>query len=934
MRTFIILFSFILPLIAISQKTITGSVYDGSNNKPLEFASVVAVGNSAGAETNGAGGFKLKVRENEKEIIISFAGYSTRRIKIGDSASEYRIALKPILTASQITVIGTRNPSRTKLESATPVDVIPISALARQSGQTGLDQLLTYTAPSFQSSRQTVADGSDHVDPAQLRGLGSDQILVLINGKRRHQSALVNVNGTVNRGQVGTDLDAIPVSAIDRVEVLRDGAAAQYGSDAIAGVMNIILKSTTNNLTGNVSYGENITSYAKDYAFSKQNNTAQSNSNVRDGGNFLVGLNYGIPLDNRGFINFSGEYLLRNATNRTGEYTGPVYPNVGGQNKDDSILGARQLTRNNFDMRLGNSKISAAAFVLNGGYNLSDRWTLKVFAALNQKNGEAAGFYRYPSGIPAAATIYAPKVLALYPDGFLPLIKTKINDYSFSAGVDGMIGKWNASFSNTLGMNIIRFTVDHSINYSQFAVTNSPATKFDAGGMQFLQNTLNADFTRNFKLLYGLNAAWGAEYRIDQYEQVAGEEDSYKNYDVASGASAGAQVFAGFVPDYAKKHSRSNAGAYFDLEENFTKNWMLEFALRYENYSDFGNTLNYKLATTYRISKNFMVRAASSSGFRAPSMQQKYYAKTNTLFVSTPAGLVPTQSGTFTNDSKPAAILGIPKLTQETSNNYSVGFTATPVKGLEISIDGYWININNRIILTNNFNGGTDTTLTQLLKANGATTANFFANAIDTRSRGLEGVISYTANLGNAGGLKLALSGSFIKNEVKKGSDGKPIIHASETLINSGQIGNYFNREDQSRIEVVSPASKGNFTINYNYKRFGAMIRFAYFGKAVYLDPTINPANPSSFPVNTFTGDKQTLDQVFNPKTITDLSLSYNLNKFFIVTVGSDNIFDIYQDKQIHSGNVSLGRFIYSRRVEQMGYNGRFAFARLSFNLH
>ncbi len=367
MRTFIILFSFILPLIAISQKTITGSVYDGSNNKPLEFASVVAVGNSAGAETNGAGGFRLKVRENEKEIIISFAGYSTRRIKIGDSASEYQIALKPILTASQITVIGTRNPSRTKLESATPVDVIPISALARQSGQTGLDQLLTYTAPSFQSSRQTVADGSDHIDPAQLRGLGSDQILVLINGKRRHQSALVNVNGTVNRGQVGTDLDAIPVSAIDRVEVLRDGAAAQYGSDAIAGVMNIILKSTTNNLTGNVSYGENITSYAKDYAFSKQNNTLQSNTNVRDGGNFLVGLNYGIPLHNRGFINLSGEYSLRNATNRTGEYTGPVYPNVGGQNKDDSILNARQITRNNFDMRLGNSKIISRSICLKCG---------------------------------------------------------------------------------------------------------------------------------------------------------------------------------------------------------------------------------------------------------------------------------------------------------------------------------------------------------------------------------------------------------------------------------------------------------------------------------------------------------------------------------------------------------------------------------------
>jgi iron complex outermembrane receptor protein len=218
------------------------------------------------------------------------------------------------------------------------------------------------------------------------------------------------------------------------------------------------------------------------------------------------------------------------------------------------------------------------------------------------------------------------------------------------------------------------------------------------------------------------------------------------------------------------------------------------------------------------------------------------------------------------------------------------------------------------------------------LKDNGATTANFFANAIDTRSRGLEAVISYSANLRNAGRLRFALSATFIKNEVKKGPNGKPLINASEILVNSGQIGNYFNREDQSRIEVVSPSSKGNFMVTYNYRRFGATLRFAYFGQAVYLDPTIDPSNPASFPVNTFTGQKQTLDQTFNPKTVTDLSLSYELTRNFTLTVGSTNIFDIYQDQQTHSGNVSLGRFIYSRRVEQMGYNGRFVFARLSIS--
>ena len=253
---------------------------------------------------------------------------------------------------------------------------------------------------------------------------------------------------------------------------------------------------------------------------------------------------------------------------------------------------------------------------------------------------------------------------------------------------------------------------------------------------------------------------------------------------------------------------------------------------------------------------------------------------------------------------------------------------------MEITIDGYFINIKNRIALTNNFNGGTDTALTRLLKDNGATTANFFTNAIDTRSKGLEAVISYHTNFINGTNLRFSLAASFIKNEVKKGADGKPAIKASPILINSGQLRNYFNREDQSRIEVASPQSKGNFTINYNHKKFGAMLRFAYFGKVTYLDATIDPSNPGAFPVNAFSGQKETLDQEFSPKTISDVSLSYDLSKDFTLTGGANNVFDVYQDTHTHSGNVSLGRFIYSRRVQQMGFNGRYVFARLSFTVN
>lgn len=923
-----------IPSVGMAQKTISGKVFDAATNSPLASASVRIKGSKSGLLTGNDGSFTVSVSREQTALVVSYTGYETRIVKLDTTLGDYSIRLQTAQADLQaITVIGSRKPSRTKVQTPVPVDVIPVARLANEVGQVDLNQLLTYAAPSFQSARQTVSDGTDHVDPAQLRGLGSDQVLVLINGKRRHQSALVNVNGTVNRGQVGTDLNAIPVSAVERVEVLRDGAAAQYGSDAIAGVINVVLKSNANGLSGHLSYGENVTAYDKNLALERANKTAPVNVSIRDGGSFQAGLNYGFGLHKKGFLNLTGEYSLRTASNRTGTYTGQVYPSVNGVNRDDSILRARGLTRNDFDMRIGNSRMESGAFMLNSEFDLSRNWKLKAFGGFSKKAGDAAGIFRYPFSISTSAGSYVPQTLAVYPNGFLPLIKTNSNDYSFSLGIEGKLGSWNAALSNTFGENIFDFGVDCSVNYTQFAVSTSPQTGFDAGGLKFLQNTLNADLTRSFPLLQGLNVAYGAEFRIDQYTQRAGEEASYKNFNTASGAVAGAQVFAGFLPAYAANHSRNNAGVYLDLEQDFSKRWLLETALRFEHYSDFGSTLNYKVATRYKLCNQFTLRGASSSGFRAPSMQQTFYAKTNTIFVSTPAGLVATESGTFTNNSRPAAILGIPKLKEETSQNYSVGFTASPLKGLEISVDGYLIKIKNRIILTNNFTGGTDAALTQLLKDNGATTANFFTNAIDTKAKGVEAVASYQTRFANGNKLRFNLAATFIKNEVAKGADGKPLVKASAALVNSGQLGNYFNREDQSRLEVASPTSKGSFSVNYNHKKWGAMIRFAYFGKATYLDPTINPLNPAAFPVNAFTGDKETLDQVFNPKTVTDVSLSYDLAKNVAVTVGANNVFDVYQDAHTHSGNVSSGRFIFSRRVEQMGFNGRFVFARIAFSV-
>lgn len=636
-------------------------------------------------------------------------------------------------------------------------------------------------------------------------------------------------------------------------------------------------------------------------------------------------------------MNFSGEYTLRDFSNRTGTYTGQIYPSVGGQVKDDSIMTARGTNRNTFDMRIGNSKIAGGSLMVNSLFPLGGGWNLSVFGGYNKKNGEAAGFYRYPNSVfGGASATYRGEALTLYPDGFLPLIKTNIQDYSISAAIEGKMGEWNASFSETYGVNTFGFTVDNSVNYSQFAVqtpTNAQ-TKFDAGQLTFQQITSNADFSRNFKVLHGMNLAFGSELRVDQYEQKAGEEASYRNYDVSSGAGAAAQVFAGFTPPFAGTFSRNNIALYADVEQDFTREWMVAGALRFEHYSDFGSTLNYKIASRYKIGDKFTIRAAASSGFRAPSMQQRFYAKTNTLFISGPGGLVATESGTFPNGSAPAKILGIPELKQETSRNYSAGITAKPFTGLEITVDGYIININDRIVLTNNFTGGSDPALQALLNAAGAQTANFFTNAIDTRNKGLEVVANYSFNIAREHKFRFTAAATFIENEVRKASDGKPIIKASQILINSGQLGNYFNREDQSRIEVANPQAKASFMLNYKFKKLGIMLRTAYFGIVTYLDPSINPANPGAFPMNAFNNNqRETLDQEFSPKAVTDLSVSYEIGKYFTATVGANNLFDEYQDLHKHSSNMSLGRFMYSRRVQQMGFNGRYLFARVAFNI-
>ncbi len=920
--------------------TVKGTVKN-AKGEVLANASVNVRGTTTSTKTDEAGNYTLQLPAGVYTIAVSYVGYDNivSTVTVTDDATtELNPSLAVKSNDGEVRVVGSRSKyPRSLAASPAPVDIINVSQLANAVGQVDLNQILTFVAPSFQSAKQTISDGTDHVDPAQLRGLGTDQVLVLVNGKRRHQSALVNVNGTVNRGQVGTDMSTIPVSAIDRVEILRDGAAAQYGSDAIAGVINIVLKKKTNYVDANVSYGMNITSYDKNYAYNKLNFAPALPSSVKitDGQTLQAAVNYGFAVG-RGTLNLTGEYNQHQITNRVGTYTGAVFANVNGVNKDDSIMGARGLNRNTFDMRIGNSQMKGVGTTYNFSLPSKDgKGEFYSFGTYSAKKGNGAGFYRYPTSVTgtAGSALFSNTVFSLYPNGFLPEIQSNIKDASIAVGYKTTVNDWNLDFSNTYGQNSFDFSVLKSVSYSQAATTTSPQTTFKAGGLLFTQNTINFDAAKKFKVLQGYNLAFGTEFRQEGFQVKNGEDASVIDYNGSAAPVAGSQVFAGFYSINSKKQLRQSVAFYNDNELELTKNWLLTGAMRLENYSDFGTAFNYKFSTRYKVVDNFNIRASTSTGFRAPSMQQRFYAKTSTLFVNNGSGLVPVEAGTFTNNSKPADILGIPKLKQETSVSYSGGFTTSLFKGFDLTVDAYTTTIKNRIVLTNNFTSGGDANLAAQLAAVGASTANFFTNAIDTKSTGVEMVASYSTKLGKDQTLRTTLAMTSIKNEVVKDANGQPIIKASPTLIATNQVGNYFNREDQSRIEVANPINKVALTFDYKYKNLSAMLRLVNFGKVTYLDPTINPNNPTAFPINAFTGARETLDQTFSAKTVTDLSVSYKITKEATFTLGANNLFDVYQDKHTHSGNVSLGRFIYSRRVQQMGFNGAYFFARLKVGL-
>ncbi|MBO0343033.1 MAG: TonB-dependent receptor [Allomuricauda sp.] len=941
------LFVLLVSFTGMAQE-VTGTVYD-DQNVPLPGASVQVKGSQTGAITDFDGNYTIEANTGDI-LVFSYVGFNTLEATV--TGNTLNVTLQAGLELENVVVVGSRNANRTATDTPVPVDVLDVTALTQSTPQVTVTEILNYAAPSFTSNPQTISDGTDHIAPASLRGLGPDQVLVLINGKRRHKTGLVNVNGTFGRGSVGTDMTTIPSNSIARIEILRDGAAAQYGSDAIAGVINIVLKNTVNELQVDINTGANFTS-------------EHSPQKTIDGEKVSLGLNYGLPIGkDGGFINFTGNFNFRGYTNRMQEWEGSIFngynsiervaaasnydtsllldddlvdifqfagaagitlngdetkeelQNILSADVTESELSARGLERSDFNMRVGQSELRGAQFFANISIPLDETLEIYGFGGLSFKNGNAAGFYRLPN----QSRSYTPA----YPNGFLPKINSNIVDKSAAVGIKGMLGDWNVDFSNSYGKNEFLYRVTNSNNAS---LVNSTPFEADSGGFNYSENTTNFDMNRFFEdSMAGLNIAFGAEYRVENYAIIAGEEASYTQYNTlgnphdptdpnslvptdffGNSRPGGIQVFPGFKPDNEINAFRNTIAGYFDVEADFTESILLSGAVRYENFSDFGGTLNFKLATRLKISENFNFRGGGQTGFRAPSLHQIHYSSTSTLFVDG----IPNEVGIFPNTSRVARLLGIEPLKEETSIGATAGFTArVPSANLKFTLDGYLININDRVILTGQFDDNGNAELANLFQQSNATQAAFFANSVDTQTMGLDFVVDHKAHISDNVSLTNTLAFTFSETSVEK-------VKVPEAIANAGLSDTYFDPTSRIYLESAVPTTKGNLSHNVKVgDNWNFFLRNGYFGEVREATNEIDP----------------TIDYTFGAKVITDLTVGYSFTQSATLTIGANNLLDVYPDKNDPAFR-SSGRFIYSRRSVQFGQNGRYVFGRLTFKI-
>ncbi|GGE83868.1 TonB-dependent receptor plug domain-containing protein [Massilia psychrophila] len=797
-----------------------------------------------------------------------------------------------------VVVTGTRVANRTALDTTAAVDIISAEML-KNAGTTEINQALSIALPSLNFPRPALTDGTDTIRPATLRGMAPDQTLVLVNSKRRHSSALVNLNGSIGRGSAAVDLNTIPSAIVKNIEVLRDGAAAQYGSDAIAGVINLRLRTDRSGGEGSVIYGARKTEYdLKNNVVPAGGTWSGPTSRKRtDGQTATVSAWKGLPLGESGYLTLAAEYKDAARTERSGFDMRQQYPNVTGGGFDP-----REKTINRFNAWYGDPELTQSTLFVNAGNTLAGGVKLYGWTSYQKREARSAGYFRRAQDMR--------NVTSIYPDGFLPIIAPTVDDFSATGGVTWTLGDWDMDASLGYGKNKMQFEIQNTLNRSIGAASK---TAFDAGGFSYDQTVLNLTGVRSVALdglASPLNVAIGTEARREGYKLFAGEPDSYRYggeiiapatpTSAAVPAAPGAQVFPGFRPANATDNSRSAIGVFADLEANVTRQFLASVAVRAERYSDFGSSLAGKLAGRYDFSKQFALRGSLQNGFRAPSPQQQNFTSTSTNFI---AG-VPFEITTFKPTDKVAVALGAQPLKAEKSVNASLG-AVLRFDPVSVTVDAYRIDVKDRIVLSENLTSASVRNYIASQGFVGIGGGRFFINGVSTKNQGVDVVVSWPLNAGTAGKFDFTVAGNLNRTEVTKVPTTSQLAALSPAPV-------LFDRVNVLTLERGQPKNKLNASMNWKLGQLGGTLRATRYGEA--LSPGVTPA----------------FDATLGARTVVDLEARYAVTSKLNLAFGADNLFDTYPDTLPPALNTTNNTPFST--FTPFGFSGRFIYGRASYS--
>jgi len=842
----------------LAAQTIKGKVTD-SSGEGLPYMNIVEKGNTSnGIVSSDNGEFSITVGSLPTSLVVSSMGFETKTVNVTD-ASYLTIVVNEDNALDEVVVTGSRNKPRTILDSPVPIDNIDVAELV-QSGKPTLDRMLTFKVPSFNSQNQAISDATAHYDPADLRGLGPSRTLVLINGKRKNQSAQVYLNRTPGKGEVGVDLKSIPTAAIERVEVLRDGASAIYGSDAIAGVMNIILKKDVEYSTFSTKAG--ITSEQDGFSLSSDFNTA-------------------FGFGDGGFVNVTLGYYKQETTNRAG-----IASDVGSTPRDIAWLAANPRA----GMTVGQPAMEKKDLFVNMEHPIGDNSTLYSFHGYTTRDGQSFAYYRAPYWRNDVADA---NFITKNPNDFIgyqPTFETKINDYINAIGVKFPIAEgWNADASVTYGSNDIDVTVNNSVNRDYLADNGTSPRTFNPGGYAF--TNIVGNFDVNSQLSDALGLALGMEFKQESFKAIEGNPLSYYG--------AGSDSFAGIKPDEAGKWSRNNLALYTQLDYDVNEKLLLGVAGRYEDFTDAGSNFSWKANGRYKLGSKGALRASYSTGFRAPTLHQTHITLSQYIIVA--GSSEPLLQGTLANDNPAVQALGVPSLTHEISKNLSAGLTYKFDRNFSASVDFYQIQVDDRVLFSSQIGSDGDDTTTnpveQILQANNVVAVQVFINAGDTKTTGADVVLNYRNIEMGEGKLHASFAANFNKTTIDA-------INTPQTIADAGY--DIFDRQEQGLITNSRPRSKMILGLNYVGDVWDVSLNNSRFGEVTVTAPASGT------------------DQELSAKITTDLGLGYKLTDRITFNANINNIFDVYPDvTKASTGTSQAGsRFMYSSEVQQLGQLG------------